>query len=118
IEFVVNRHDSLRMRFETGPEGPTPVVDPPCEYALREIDLSALAPAAQEEAFQDLTRRKLNAPFDLAAEGVCRTALIHLGPKRHALYVVIHHIVNDAWSWGIFIRELLAAYGSFSAGSA
>jgi condensation domain-containing protein/AMP-binding enzyme len=47
-------------------------------------------------------------------EEVLRTTLLQLGDEQFALLVTMHHIVSDAWSVGIFVRELSALYSSFA----
>lgn len=42
--------------------------------------------------------------------------LTALGPARHLLSVVIHHVISDAWSMGIIWRELLDHYQCVRAG--
>ncbi len=39
-----------------------------------------------------------------------RVALSRIGPARHGLAVVLHHIVADGWSLPILMREVMAAY--------
>ena len=43
--------------------------------------------------------------------------LLQLGHDDHALLVTTHHIISDAWSVGIFMRELVACYNEFSNGN-
>ena len=38
------------------------------------------------------------------------------GPDEHVLVHREHHIMHDGWSFHVFLRELLALYGAFSAG--
>lgn len=52
--------------------------------------------------------------LDLATGGLLRTTLLQLGDEEHALLVTMHHIVSDAWSVGIFTRELSALYSAFA----
>jgi len=49
-------------------------------------------------------------PFDLAAGHPLRVRLFRRSPDDHVLLVVVHHIVSDGWSSGIFVRELCTLY--------
>ncbi len=44
--------------------------------------------------------------------------LTTLGPQRHLLSLVIHHVIADAWSMGLIWRELLEHYRQARAGLA
>src|SRR5262249_26291905 len=41
-----------------------------------------------------------------------RAMLLRLSGQVHLLLVTMHHIVSDAWSLGVFVRELAALYGA------
>jgi hypothetical protein len=51
-------------------------------------------------------------PFDLAAGPPLRVTLLRLDGIRHRLLVTVHHIAFDGWSFGLFLRELAALYGT------
>ena len=45
-----------------------------------------------------------------------RVKLLRLAEQDHVLVVTMHHIISDAWSIGILIREVSALYEAFTAG--
>ncbi|MGH9213670.1 MAG: amino acid adenylation domain-containing protein [Acidimicrobiales bacterium] len=49
-------------------------------------------------------------PFDLTDEPPLRPRLYRLGPERHVLLLLMHHIASDGWSLGPLGRDLVAAY--------
>src|SRR6185369_3262425 len=55
-------------------------------------------------------------PFDLAHGPLLRVSLIRLGAEEHVALMTMHHIVSDAWSIGIFIKEVATLYKAFTAG--
>ena len=57
-------------------------------------------------------RQLARRPFDLATGPLLRAALLRLGPERHLLVLVLHHIVADGWSVTVFLRELAALYAA------
>jgi amino acid adenylation domain-containing protein len=110
---IVSRHEVLRTRFEVIDGQPVQIITPALSWNLPLIDLRELS---EEERQKDVTRRaaeEAQTPFDLFTGGLLRTTLLQLGDEEYALLVTMHHIVSDAWSVGIFIRELTALYGSF-----
>ncbi len=110
IRAIITRHETLRTRFPTSDTTPVQVVDEPEGIGnLRIEDLRASGDDA-ERAGQVLLDRELTEPFDLETGGLIRCLLIRLGESEHLLGVTMHHIVSDAWSIGLFVRELIALY--------
>ncbi|MBP2328528.1 amino acid adenylation domain-containing protein [Kibdelosporangium banguiense] len=106
------RHEILRTRY---PDGASQWVSTPDDYRLPFGDLSAGADPDSE--VRRLLDKSVNHPFDLAAEAPVRWTLYALGPGRHALTLVLHHIAFDAWSKAIIDTELSALYQAFHSGA-
>src|SRR5258705_6615099 len=51
-------------------------------------------------------------PFDLSNGPLLRTRICRVDDKKWVLIYVMHHIIGDAWSMGILIRELLPLYNA------
>ncbi|HVS00232.1 MAG TPA: amino acid adenylation domain-containing protein [Thermoanaerobaculia bacterium] len=106
---IVRRHESQRTVFTAHGEDPVQVVlPPPAEHPLPVVDLAAL-PDPEPEAMR-LLRVVSRRPFDLGAGPLLRTLLLRLAPGDHLLGVLSHHIVSDAWSLGVMLREAAALY--------
>ncbi|MCP5688628.1 condensation domain-containing protein, partial [Klebsiella pneumoniae] len=56
-------------------------------------------------------------PFDLTQAPLLRACLYQLGAQRHVLALTSHHIVSDAWSNPVLLRDLSQAYANACAGS-
>src|SRR5205807_7008718 len=69
---------------------------------LKKADLRA-----QQEAWS---------PFDLARAPLFRARLLRLGADDHVLLVVLHHVIVDGWSIGIFFEEASKFYAAFATG--
>ena len=118
IAALAARHESLRTRFVAADGVAVQVIDAAASTALPHVDLRALAPARREAERRRLAAAEGDRPFDLAAGPLLRTRLLELAPERHLLLCVMHHIVSDGWSLGIFTRELLALYAGAAGGRA
>ncbi len=108
------RHEALRTTFAALDGAPIQVIaapEPPLPLPL--ADLSALPEAARAEAARAVTLAEARRPFDLARGPLWRRALVHLDDGDHLLLVTMHHIISDAWSIGIFYRELTALYSAY-----
>ena len=49
-------------------------------------------------------------PFDLEHGPLLRAALVCHGPDRCELFLAMHHIISDGWSFSLLLRELAAFY--------
>lgn len=116
IAAVVARHETLRTRYPLVDGVPVPEVDPASAgWTLPVHDLGAgdgRAPSAPAAEADRLADDQAAAPFDLAVGPLFRCLLIAWGPQDHMLSITIHHIVSDAWSIGVFLRELSALYAA------
>ncbi|HEV7786307.1 MAG TPA: condensation domain-containing protein, partial [Thermoanaerobaculia bacterium] len=112
IAGISGRHESLRTVFRDAVPEPLQVIlaPSPAPAVLPRIDLSSLPEARREAEAGELLAEEARRPFDLAAGPLARTALIRLGAEDHLLAVALHHIVSDAWSLEIVLRELAALY--------
>jgi amino acid adenylation domain-containing protein len=104
------RHEILRTRY---PDLDRQAVDPPRPVAPREHDLSG---AADPDAAADrLLAALAEEPFDLTRAAV-GWHLVRLGPERHLLVTLIHHIAVDGWSERVINTELSVLYNARHAG--
>lgn len=109
VSDVVARHEVLRTRFPAAGGRPVPVVSDAGEvpWAVQDADGAAALALAQEAVQQ---------PFDLAAGPLLRVRLVRSGADELLLVVVVHHIVFDGWSSGVFTGELAHFYRARAAG--
>ena len=108
---IIARHETLRTRFPAGDDDPVQVVDEPDDgRCIRLEDLTARPVADVAQEARRLLDEELTTPFDLETGPLIRCVLIRLGEEEHALGVTMHHIVSDAWSIGLIIRELTTLY--------
>lgn len=54
--------------------------------------------------------------FDLGSAPPLRFMLTSHGPDRHALIMVVHHILLDGWAIGLVLREIFARYDALDRG--
>jgi amino acid adenylation domain-containing protein/thioester reductase-like protein len=111
IATIVSRHEILRTTFDTDSGRPFQVVHAtswPFEIVdMQKRSLTARYDDAMQQAAEFVAR-----PFDLSTGPLGRTLLIQLAPHDHVLVLVLHHIVADGWSLGIFLREFTILYES------
>ena len=116
LNAMVDRHATLRTRFDGVDGEPVVVVDSAVQVPLPVTDLSGLDAGTQHEQVMALLAREWDAPFDLARGPVLRASLMKLGPRDHVFVRTCHHVASDGWSQAVFNRELGELYGAFRAG--
>ncbi|MFE2381428.1 amino acid adenylation domain-containing protein [Streptomyces misionensis] len=101
---VVRRHESLRAVFRTSAGEPVQEIltEVPCELPVTE--------PADEAALRREITALLDRTIPVDRPPLFRAALLRTAPDRHVLVLVLHHIVADASSTGILLRDLYACY--------
>ena len=116
FEDVVRRHEMLRTSFPVVYGRPFQFIGPAESFSLPVTDLSGLAPGASEREVGRLAAEEARRSFDLAKGGLLRARLLKVSEREHVLLLTMHHIVGDAWSSHILVRELTTLYGAYSRG--
>jgi amino acid adenylation domain-containing protein len=114
---VVRRHETLRTTFPALGGKPVQRVGPAAPFPLPVVDLSGLLEAPRRLATQALTAAVARYAFDLTLGPLLRVVLLRLGPAERILAFAIHHLVSDAWSMRVLIRELTTLYRAFLQGA-
>ena len=107
---VVGRHEGLRTSFSAVQGRPIQVIAPTLKLTLPVVDL----PSANIESALCMATEFAQQPFDLSQAPLLRAKLLRLTQQEHMLLLVMHHIISDGWSIGIFIQELAEIYKAFS----
>jgi amino acid adenylation domain-containing protein len=110
LDVVGRRHEVLRTGFPLVKGEPTPRIDDEPSLELRVEDLRDV-PEGDREA--ELARRvdaAVLTPFDLARPPLARTHLFRLRDDEHVFLLILHHIISDIWSVGVFFRNVTATY--------
>ncbi|WP_184724863.1 non-ribosomal peptide synthetase [Streptosporangium saharense] len=98
---LVERHEALRTVFPATLGEPEQVVLSPFPVLL-----------GVEDHSEEVVAREARRPFDLEHGPLFRTLLLRDGEDGWALLVVLHHIVWDEWSLGVFETELAELYAA------
>lgn len=116
LEEIVRRHESLRTTFTAVGNDPQQIIHGTSSIEMPLEDLAAVAEEEKESRATRLVEEEARRPFDLGRGPMMRVRLVRLSAQDHVLVVTMHHIVSDAWSIGILIREVSLLYEAFSAG--
>ena len=116
LNAIVSRHEVLRSTIEVVGERPYSVVHKRWQLQPKRIDLSALPEAQRESEVRRLLVDEPGAPYRLEEEPGIRVTLIRLTEQDHIFILMMHHIIADWSSEGVFWREFSALYSSFAFG--
>ncbi|HEY9673073.1 MAG TPA: condensation domain-containing protein [Waterburya sp.] len=114
---IVQRHEALRTTFKRVKFSAVQIIHPTLTINVPVVDLQGLPLQEQSAEVQRLMAQDIQRPFDLAEGPLLRVLLLRLSEQEHILLVVMHHIISDAWSVGIFMQELSVLYQAFQDGN-
>jgi amino acid adenylation domain-containing protein len=116
LQEIVRRHESLRTVFVSNNGHPMQTVIPTLTIPLATVDLREIREIEREDCIRQMAVAEVRRPFDLACGPLIRITLLYPAEQEHILLLTMHHIVSDAWSMGVFVRELTALYKAFAQG--
>lgn len=114
LQETIRRHESLRTTFITVDGQPVQAIAPFLTLTIPVLDLRHLPKTHQEAEVMRLTEQEAQRPFNLAQSPLLRCILLQLDETEHVALLIMHHIISDAWSMGILMRELAVLYEAFS----
>ena len=109
---IVQRHEILRTTFINRDGQPLQLIAPSMPLQLRQVDLRSVPDEAREAEAERLAALDAWRPFDLAAGPLIRTILFRLRDAEYVIVLTMHHIISDAWSRGLLMRELTTLYAA------
>lgn len=116
LRALAERHECLRTVFPAVDGQPVARVVPAA--ALAELDLRGLPEAGRAAELDRLVEAEDAYDFDLALGPLLRFSLACLGGEQHCLVMSTHHILVDAWSVNLLMRELGECYAAVLEGRA
>lgn len=100
---LIRRHESLRTTFEMRGKNPLQRIHTNVEFHIEYYHLD-------DGLLLSTIISRFVRPFDLKSAPLMRVGLIKVEETRHILMVDIHHIVTDAISNEILVRDFWALY--------
>lgn len=113
INAIVRRHEVLRTSFAVVEGQAAQQIAAELKIDLPLVDLSEFSPQAQETEIKRLEQVYAQQVFDLTQSPLFKLTLLRLDTNKHLLLLAMHHIIFDAWSTGVFVRELSELYTAF-----
>ena len=114
INEIIRRHEVLRTRIELEADQVVQVIESWQPRRLEIEDLTNLTPEEREAEVKRIAKAEAGTGFDLKRGPLLRMRVLKLEEEQHAVFFTMHHIVSDAWSVGILVREVGLLYQSLS----
>ena len=108
---AVQEHAALRAGFfwQSGAK-PFQVIQRAPTLPKRYLDLRELSESEAMSRINEILRAELASGFDMTKPPLMRVRLAQLGESKFHLVVSFHHILVDAWCFGLMVGEVLSQY--------
>ncbi|HEX2271943.1 MAG TPA: condensation domain-containing protein, partial [Pyrinomonadaceae bacterium] len=116
VNEIVARHEALRTTFGSRDGQPVQLIASSLRLDIPLLDLRETPAGTRDEQIQKLAREEARRPFDLSSGPLLRVTLLQEADSEYMMLVVMHHIVSDGWSIGVFVKELASLYETYCAG--
>lgn len=113
LDALVSRHEALRTVFATVDGDPWQEIAPEGIFSLKVVDMTGHDAVHREQEIELHKVEEAKDRFDLRAGPLIRGRLLRIHHDESMLLITMHHIVSDAWSTGVLIREFSELYSAF-----
>jgi hypothetical protein len=111
FESIVDRHENLRTGFPAVEGSPIQQIWPSITLPLTVID-------RDDSDVQSYITQQVEQPFRIDQAPLFRISVVRSHSGATTLVIVMHHIICDEWSLGVFLQEFSAFYGAALSGEA
>jgi amino acid adenylation domain-containing protein len=111
---ISRRHNILRTVFRQEHGIPLQHLLSSAVPNVTRMDLTSLSGDLARKRSLEIATKEARLPFDLSSGPLWRIKLMQTAEESHLLAVVMHHIISDAWSTVILLRELITLYRAYS----
>jgi len=108
---IVRRHDALHTRIVTCDGVPLQEVYEPYRVDLKVDDLTEIPEKSRQSKVIELVEQLILEPVDLAKGPLFGARLLKLRCDQHVLVLALDHMISDAFSAHILLRDLFLIYG-------
>jgi amino acid adenylation domain-containing protein len=113
LDEIGRRHEILRTSFQVVNGEPMPVIAERPSLRLVVTDLRGVPAADRETEAVRVIHEEVVVPFDMTRDPLSRTCLLRMGDEEHIFLLVLHHIICDIWSIGVFFRTMMSLYDTY-----
>jgi amino acid adenylation domain-containing protein len=115
FEILVERHEALRTVFTAANSEPRQVISD-IEMFSFNLNYTEKLDLSESDLRNHLESAQAN-PFDLVKGPLWRAKVIACGNNKFIFSLTLHHIICDAWSIEVLIKEIINVYNTLRKGS-
>ncbi|MET0356501.1 MAG: condensation domain-containing protein, partial [Cellvibrio sp.] len=110
-QLLLQRHPILRTGFLwQGDTEPLQCVYRATDPAFEWYDWREFSEQAQERKMDEVLAEERQRGFNMAKAPLTFLRIFHLGERRFSIVRSFHHILTDAWCFGLLLDDMLAIY--------
>lgn len=109
FEYIIDRHEVFRTRFELGDKGPVQIVEAKGELGIMLHEEATLEDDSEKKALQIIIEESRK-PFDLGSAQQLRLSIVKVNRSNYYIGVCAHHIIIDKLSMSLLRKEVAYVY--------
>lgn len=113
IRSIMLRHEILRTTFRQLQGEPVQWVQADIEFQLEQHTVRGDNLQQQLNDCRKIAEQMAQHVFDLCSGPLIKLRLLSLDEHETVLLSVVHHIISDGWSMGVFVNELMQFYTAY-----
>jgi amino acid adenylation domain-containing protein len=92
------------------------IICPEMTVPLHVIDLERVRGIKEQTEISRILGNEAAVPFDYDTGPLFRIIVVRLANDEHVIQFVVHHLICDAWSMRVLVKETLMLYSALAAG--
>ncbi len=113
---VIRRHESLRTTFHSDRGTPYQQIEDELTVKINITDISDLDDEKRESTLTAIVKERALEPISIDSLPLFNLEVVKLAEQKHAVILIIHHIISDNWSTQVLMMEVSLLYDAFSRG--
>jgi len=110
VTHVILRHEALRTNITVSNGIPSQTVTRVANQGLQVTDSTASADSDLEHEVSGCICDALIRPINLASDPLFEPRLLSLRANHHVLILATEHMISDAWSLNLILRDIITTY--------
>jgi len=116
FDSIMARHEVLRTVFKTAEGQAVAELADIRTINIEEVDVDISTGGNGERQARTWVRENAPKLFDLEKAPLIRAFLFKTGYTEHFFVLIMHHIISDGWSMGVWMNELTVLYDALESG--
>ncbi|MEC0126211.1 non-ribosomal peptide synthetase, partial [Paenibacillus pabuli] len=111
---LVDKHESLRTTFMLNEGVPVQCITSQANIEVKVENISGLDQTSQMNKINQMEYEEKNCFFDLEQGPLFKVQVTEVSADHFIIWMSMHHIISDYWSWRIIVKDLMGFYESYT----